>query len=180
MPQAIWKRRISLRKRTDKIEKTVDELCTYLDTFYNDIEGWLELADIYSSCNQYVTFSLSLHQVLLPTRYTQSLQALSHALLLAPQSPFHFLRFAETAYTAGDIPLAIKMCLVVVDMTERDVSSPHETAATGISIRAWWGVKLVSFLSQLVSLDSLLVSVPVDYWQTLLSLQLQGRRLRRT
>ncbi|KAG7445654.1 uncharacterized protein BT62DRAFT_896931 [Guyanagaster necrorhizus] len=123
---AIWKRRISLRKRTDKIEKTVDELCAYLDTFYNDIEGWLELADIYSSCNQ----------------YTQSLQALSHVLLLAPQNPFYFLQFAETAYTAGDIPLAIKMCLVVVDMTERDVSSPHETAATGISIRAWWGVKL--------------------------------------
>ncbi|KAK0441684.1 hypothetical protein EV421DRAFT_1812150 [Armillaria borealis] len=110
----------------DSANATVDELCTYLDTFYNDIEGWLELADIYSSCNQ----------------YTQSLQALSHVLLLAPQNPFHFLRFAETAYTAGDIPLAIKMCLVVVDMTERDVSSPHETAATGISIRAWWGVKL--------------------------------------
>ncbi|KAF9029501.1 TPR-like protein [Hymenopellis radicata] len=123
---AIWKRRISLKRRTGKIEKAVEELCEYLDTFYNDIEAWLELADMYSACNQ----------------YTQALQALSHVLLLAPQNPFHTLRFAETAFTANDIPLALKMSLIVVDMTETDVTGPHETAAAGISIRAWWGVKL--------------------------------------
>lgn len=77
-------------------------------------------------------------------RYTLALQALSHVLLLAPQNPFHTLRFAETAYTANDIPLSLKMSLVVIDMTERDVTVPHETAASGISIRAWWNIKLVS------------------------------------
>jgi hypothetical protein len=35
-----------------KYEKAVEELSEFLDTFYTDVEGWLELADIYSSCNQ--------------------------------------------------------------------------------------------------------------------------------
>ncbi|EEB88136.1 hypothetical protein MPER_14194, partial [Moniliophthora perniciosa FA553] len=51
---AIWKRRISVLRRTGKVEKCVEDLKQYLDTFYNDLEAWLELADIYSSCNQSV------------------------------------------------------------------------------------------------------------------------------
>jgi len=72
-------------------------------------------------------------------RYTHALQALSHALLLAPQNPFVFLQFAETAYTSGDVPLALKMFLVVIDMNDVDALS----APGGISTRAWWGIKLV-------------------------------------
>lgn len=34
--------------------KATDELCNFLDTFYSDIDGWLELTDIYSSCGKYV------------------------------------------------------------------------------------------------------------------------------
>lgn len=36
-----------------KIDRAVEELSQFLDTFYTDVEGWLELADIYASCNQY-------------------------------------------------------------------------------------------------------------------------------
>ncbi|KAJ7099688.1 TPR-like protein [Mycena epipterygia] len=125
---AIWKRRISILRRTGKIEKAVEELSQLLDTFYTDVDGWLELADIYTTCNQYIL----------------ALQALSHALLLAPQNPFYVLQFAETAYTAGDLPLALKTFLVVVDMCERDLDSPESKPATGISVRAWLGVKLCS------------------------------------
>lgn len=35
-----------------RIEEAINELRLFLDTFYNDLEGWLELADIYSSCCQ--------------------------------------------------------------------------------------------------------------------------------
>ena len=70
-------------------------------------------------------------------RYTSALQALSHALLLAPQNVFIFLQFAETAYTSRDIPLALKMFLVVIDMNDAD-DTPG-----GVSTRAWWGVTLV-------------------------------------
>ena len=51
---AIWKRRISVLRRLGSIDKAVEELNQLLDTFYTDLEGWLELADLYSSCNQYV------------------------------------------------------------------------------------------------------------------------------
>ncbi|KIJ64762.1 hypothetical protein HYDPIDRAFT_111357 [Hydnomerulius pinastri MD-312] len=124
---AIWKRRISILRRTGKTDKAVTELSQYLDTFYTDVEGWLELADIYASCNQ----------------YEYSLQALTHALLLAPQNPFYVLQAAETAYTAGDLPLSIKMYLTVVDMTDGDDSeSLVESTPLGITVRAWYGVKL--------------------------------------
>ncbi|KAF8180126.1 hypothetical protein BJ912DRAFT_855370 [Pholiota molesta] len=120
---AIWKRRISVLRRLGKNDKAVEDLNEYLDTFYTDVEGWLELADIHSSCNQ----------------YTNALQALSHALLLTPQNPFTFLQFAETAYSSGDIPLALKMFLVVIDMNEGE---DEDAIPLGISVRAWWGTKL--------------------------------------
>nr|GAT43275.1 predicted protein [Mycena chlorophos] len=123
---AAWKRKISVLRRTGKVEKAVEELTQFLDTFYTDVDGWLELADIYSTCNL----------------YTQSLQALSHVLLLASQNPFYFQQFAETAYTAGDIPLALKYHLIVTDMCERDVDDPKNTPPTGLAVRAWMGVKL--------------------------------------
>ncbi|KAJ7628592.1 hypothetical protein FB45DRAFT_794459 [Roridomyces roridus] len=125
---AVWKRKISVLRRTGKIDKAVEELSELLDTFYTDVEGWLELADIYTTCN----------------RYSAALQALSHALLLAPQNPFYVLQFAETAYTAGDLPLALKTFLVVVDMCERDLDSPADKPPAGISLRAWMGIKLSS------------------------------------
>lgn len=35
-----------------KLASAIEELSAYLDTFYTDAEGWLELADLYASCNQ--------------------------------------------------------------------------------------------------------------------------------
>jgi hypothetical protein len=87
-------------------------------------------------------------------RYTSALQALSHALLLTPQNPFTFLQFAETAYTSGDIPLALKMFLVVIDMNEVE---DEDVIPLGISVRAWWGTKLVSSFHQHPGHGSLLV-----------------------
>jgi hypothetical protein len=68
---------------------------------------------------------------------------LSHVLLLAPQNPFYFQQFAETAYTANDIPLAFKNFVLVTEMVDRDSDVTVRTKPEGISARAWWGVKLV-------------------------------------
>ncbi|KAF9530621.1 tetratricopeptide repeat domain 35 [Crepidotus variabilis] len=118
-----WRRRVSVLRRLGRLDKAVEELNELLDTVYTDSEGWLELADMYSLCNQ----------------YPSALQALSHALLLSPQNPFTFLQFAETAYTSGDLPLALKMYLVVIEMND---SEDADAIPLGISVRAWWGAKL--------------------------------------
>ena len=41
----------------------MEELSAMLDTFYTEVEGWLELADIYASCQQYVPTVLSMHMM---------------------------------------------------------------------------------------------------------------------
>ena len=55
-----WKRQVAVLRRMGRTEDAVNELRSLLDTFYNDLEGWLELADIYSSCCQYVLTFLSI------------------------------------------------------------------------------------------------------------------------
>ena len=40
-----------------------------------------------------------------------ALQALSHAMAIAPQNPFYVLRFAETAVLANKLTLAMRMFL---------------------------------------------------------------------
>ena len=40
-----------------KVDKSVEELTTLLDTFYNEVDGWVELAEIYYLCNQYGSIS---------------------------------------------------------------------------------------------------------------------------
>lgn len=86
-------------------------------------------------------------------RYDHSFQALSHVLLLTPQNPFYVLQAAETAYTSEDFCLAIKMFLTVVDMTDTDDSEQplQDSTPLGITVRAWFGVKLVRlFLSHVL------------------------------
>ena len=81
-------------------------------------------------------------------RYNYALQALSHALLLAPQNPFYVLEFAEIAYASGDIPLAVKTFLMAVDMTD-DEDTPVTSYQTDITLRAWYGVKLVRHIHEI-------------------------------
>ncbi|KZS90519.1 TPR-like protein [Sistotremastrum niveocremeum HHB9708] len=124
---AAWKRKISVLKSSGDIKTAVQELSTLLDTFYTDVEGWLELGSIYSSCNQ----------------YTSALQCLSHAMILAPQNAFYILEAAETAYSAADIPLALKFYLRVVEMLdEPPTSGTTPSRPEGPTLRAWYGVKL--------------------------------------
>ena len=69
-------------------------------------------------------------------------------LLLAPQNPFYVLEFAEIAYASGDIPLAVKTFLMAVDMTD-DEDAPITSYQTDITLRAWYGVKLVRYMCEM-------------------------------
>ncbi|KAG9038739.1 hypothetical protein FS837_001192 [Tulasnella sp. UAMH 9824] len=45
----IWERRVAVYRQLGDTKRAAEDLCRYLDTFYTDIEGWLELADLYAS-----------------------------------------------------------------------------------------------------------------------------------
>jgi tetratricopeptide (TPR) repeat protein len=55
--KAIWKRQISVLRKLGEIDRAVEELSKFVDTFYTDAEAWLELADIYTSQHQCATYS---------------------------------------------------------------------------------------------------------------------------
>jgi ER membrane protein complex subunit 2 len=65
-------------------------------------------------------------------------------MLLAPQNPFYVLQAAETAYTTQDIPLALRFFLMTTEMVDDD-DCDKPPPPTGIAVRAWYGVELVSF-----------------------------------
>ncbi|GAA5973081.1 hypothetical protein JCM21900_002373, partial [Sporobolomyces salmonicolor] len=103
-------------------EKGIDLLVEYLDASYVDAEGWMTLGQAYAELGL----------------CSQALSALSHPLLLHPQNPFLLLQHAETAYTAGDIPLAYKELLRVVEMS----TDEGEQGLKGAGRRAAMGAKL--------------------------------------
>lgn len=53
LQKAVWARQISVLRKLGKTERAVEELCKFVDTFYTDVEAWLELADLYASQHQY-------------------------------------------------------------------------------------------------------------------------------
>ncbi|KNZ44004.1 uncharacterized protein VP01_960g1 [Puccinia sorghi] len=101
-------------------------LVDHLDTVYSDPEGWLQLADAYASLGL----------------YEQSLSALEDLILLQPENTFHILRYAETAYTAGEYELSYKTYLRVIELSDR-ISSESKG---GPCRRAALGLKVVSSL----------------------------------
>lgn len=93
----------------------------YLDTFHADPEGWSLLADLYAA----------------EGAYAQSLTALGQLMLLQTWDSQAVERAGETAYTSGDLQLALKYFLRSIEMA----TSP-EGNTVPCSTRAWWGVKL--------------------------------------
>jgi hypothetical protein len=87
-------------------------------------------------------------------RYTSALQSLSHVLVLTPQNPFYVLQAGETAYSAQDIPLAMKFFLMAIEMAGDDNDDATPPPPTGITMRAWYGVELVSFLTRAMHLKA--------------------------
>lgn len=71
--------------------------------------------------------------------HSQAVAALAHTLLIEAQSPLRFLNHAEAAYAAGDLPLAFKSFMLCLNICEKPGEGEEE-----ISLKAWYGVKLVS------------------------------------
>ncbi|KWU41648.1 hypothetical protein RHOSPDRAFT_36800 [Rhodotorula sp. JG-1b] len=100
-------------------------LVSYLDTYYLDLSSWLSLSSAYASLGQ----------------YPAALTCLDHAVVLSPHDPFVHLKAAETAYTAGEFPLAWKGFARVVEMS-LGPSSRDSVVLQGAARRAAYGAKL--------------------------------------
>ncbi|CAG8463467.1 127_t:CDS:2 [Racocetra persica] len=113
---AASKRRVAVFKAKGQDQQAMEALTKYLDDFYNDTEGWLELSDLY----------LRFHS------YQQAAFCLEELILLQPQNHFYHLKYAEILYTSDtsdNINLALKEFCRVVELCEDHV-------------RALYGIKL--------------------------------------
>jgi hypothetical protein len=102
-------------------------------------------------------------------RYAYSLQSLTHVMLLVPQNPFYIVQAAETAYNAGDIPLSARLFLQGIDLVDGEGTAQVSStiAPEGVSVRAWYGLRVVrcfiSIFSKRLGLQSFIcyLHVPV-------------------
>ncbi|KNF02995.1 hypothetical protein PSTG_03944 [Puccinia striiformis f. sp. tritici PST-78] len=104
------------------LQTGIELLVDHLDTVYSDPEGWLQLAETYASLGL----------------YEQSLSALEDLILIQPENTFHILRYAETAYTAGEYELAYQTYLRVIELSDRisteSQGGPCRRAALGLKV----------------------------------------------
>ncbi|EPY49506.1 TPR repeat protein Oca3/ER membrane protein complex Ecm2 [Schizosaccharomyces cryophilus OY26] len=78
----IHKRKLSLLRSVGKLKECINGLIEYVDTFYNDIEAWAELADLYFSVEA----------------YEKSAFCYEEMLLLQPFEPRIFAKLADLHY----------------------------------------------------------------------------------
>ncbi|GAA6057249.1 hypothetical protein JCM3770_003822 [Rhodotorula araucariae] len=135
-------------------EKGIQILVHYLDTYYADLAGWLALSTAYADLGL----------------YAQALAALAHAVVLAPGDAWVALKHAETAYTAGDVQLAWKGFLRVVEMsTEEGDERPLKGAARRAAMGAKLCIPRLRALRPAKDGDPLLVATKVDEVEVVLT-----------
>ncbi|KAJ2657237.1 tetratricopeptide repeat domain-containing protein [Coemansia sp. RSA 1200] len=109
------KRLIALLKSQGQYVQAIQELVSYLDTHGNDFEAWLELTHLY------------LDQHL----YSQAAFCIEEVILQQPANHYFHLCYAEISYTMGNLDVALKEYLRVVELSTDNV-------------RGFYGVKLTA------------------------------------
>ncbi|KAJ2548870.1 tetratricopeptide repeat domain-containing protein [Coemansia sp. RSA 1933] len=109
------KRLIALLKSQGQPVQAIHELVTYLDTHGNDFEAWLELTHLYLDQNMYAQAAFCTEEVILQQ----------------PANHYFHLCYAEISYTMGNLAVALKEYLRVVELSTDNV-------------RGFYGVKLTA------------------------------------
>ncbi|KAI8097682.1 TPR repeat protein 35 [Halteromyces radiatus] len=94
------KRQIALFKTRNKDQEAVEALTKYLDTYYDDFEGWLELCELY----------------LTKYMYEQAAFCCEEMILLQPTNHIVYLKYAEILYTLQHYSLALKHYCKVLEL----------------------------------------------------------------
>ena len=82
-----WKRRASMYRTAGYLEKCINELNLYLETFQDDVEVWEELTDIYLSIQH----------------FAQAAYCYEEVLLLTPENFWVVLKYGEIVYSVGGL-----------------------------------------------------------------------------
>lgn len=101
-------------KERGKYNEAIEALTKYLDTYYDDSEGWAEL------CNLYLSQHL----------YEQAAFCCEELVILQPANHIWYLKYAEILYTVNNFPLALKHYCKVLELCTDNV-------------RALYGLQLV-------------------------------------
>ncbi|KAJ1767921.1 tetratricopeptide repeat domain-containing protein [Coemansia sp. RSA 1813] len=109
------KRLIALLKSQGQNVQAIQELVSYLDTHGNDFEAWLELMHLYM--DQHL--------------YSQAAFCVEEVILQQPANHYFHLCYAEISYTMGNLDIALKEYLRVVELSTDNV-------------RGFYGVKLTA------------------------------------
>ena len=95
----------------NKMDKAVEELNEYLDTFYTDSEGWMELADIHSSCHQSVSFHYPFLEMGNLPVMLDTLMLFKHChmhFFYLPKIPLHFFNLPKQLIRQETCPWPLK------------------------------------------------------------------------
>ncbi|KAI8994512.1 hypothetical protein BDB01DRAFT_194686 [Pilobolus umbonatus] len=109
------KRQIALLKARNKEHDMVEALTTYLDTYYDDYEAWLELCDVYVS--KYM--------------YDQAAYCCEELIILQPSNHIIYLKYAELLYTLNNYAMALKYYCKVLELC-----TDHVRALYGLQLTA--------------------------------------------
>lgn len=123
------KRQIALLQARGKHQEAIEALTKYLDTYYDDAEGWSEL------CNLYLAQHL----------YEQAAFCCEELILLQPANHIWYLKYAEILYTVNNLPLALKHYCKVLELC-----TDH--------VRALYGLQLVNNLCTHLAPENVLIS----------------------
>ncbi|KAJ2355174.1 tetratricopeptide repeat domain-containing protein [Coemansia erecta] len=109
------KRLIALLKAHGHVAEAIKQLVAYLDIHCNDFEAWLELSNLYLTQNM----------------FTQAAFCMEEVILQQPANYYFHLCYAEINYAMGNLDLALKEYLRVVELSTDNV-------------RGFYGIKLVA------------------------------------
>ncbi|OZJ02219.1 hypothetical protein BZG36_04977 [Bifiguratus adelaidae] len=104
-PLPAAKRKVALLKERGNIKDAIASCTQIIDNYYNDAESWLELAELH----------LCIYQ------YEQAAFCLEELILLHGANHIFYLKYADVMYTMGEIELALKNYLKVIELCKDHV-----------------------------------------------------------
>lgn len=133
------KRLVMISVSQNQIDQAIAQLVEYLDTFMQDAEGWMKLAELYIQVS----------------RLSQASFCYEELMLLKPKHPFYYLIYAELRQRMGDHELAVKYFCATLELLPdferalKGLLSSSETLSKSTASLKWTSPDHIKLLVQL-------------------------------